>query len=79
MLKPQTTPYHNPQHLIPQIKTCKTIQQLKTIHAIFIKTNKANDPTVSTELLKLSATSEFRDPIYALKLFHKMPQPNCFA
>jgi len=79
MLKPQTTPYHHPQHLIPQIKNCKTIQQLKTIHAIFIKTNKANDPTVSTELIKFSATSNFRDPIYAFKLFDKMSQPNCFA
>ncbi|CAK8575039.1 unnamed protein product [Lathyrus sativus] len=79
MLKPQTTPYHHPQHLIPQIKNCKTLQQLKQLHAIFIKTNKTNDPTVSTELLKLSATSDFRDPIYALSLFDQMSQPNCFA
>ncbi|CAI8600838.1 unnamed protein product [Vicia faba] len=80
MLKPQTTtPYHHPQHLTPQIKTCKTIQQLKQLHAIFIKTNKTNDPTVSIELLKLSATSDFRDPVYALSLFDQMSQPNCFA
>ncbi|XP_058734662.1 pentatricopeptide repeat-containing protein At5g48910-like [Vicia villosa] len=79
MLKPQTTPYHHPQHLIPQIKTCKTLKQLKQLHAIFIKTNKTNDPTVSTELLKLSATSDFRDPVYALSLFDQMSQPNVFA
>ncbi|XP_004506592.1 pentatricopeptide repeat-containing protein At5g48910 [Cicer arietinum] len=79
MLKPQTTPYHHPQTLIPQIKHCKTIQQLKQLHAIFIKTNQTHDPTVSTELLKLSSTSAFRDPIYALSLFDQMPQPNVFA
>jgi pentatricopeptide repeat protein len=78
ILKPQTTPYQH-QHLIPQIKNCKTIQELKQLHAIFIKTNKAHDPTVSTELLKLTATSDFRDPIYALSLFDQMSQPNCFA
>jgi pentatricopeptide repeat protein len=78
ILKPQTTPYQH-QHLIPQIKNCKTIQELKQLHAIFIKTNKVHDPTVSTELLKLTATSDFRDPIYALSLFDQMSQPNCFA
>jgi pentatricopeptide repeat protein len=78
ILKPQTTPYQH-LNLIPQIKNCKTIQELKQLHAIFIKTNKAHDPTVSTELLKLTATSDFRDPIYALSLFDQMSQPNCFA
>ncbi|WJX49264.1 Pentatricopeptide repeat-containing protein [Trifolium repens] len=78
ILKPQTTPYQH-QNLIPRIKNCKTIQELKQLHAIFIKTNKAHDPTVSTELLKLTATSDFRDPIYALSLFDQMSQPNCFA
>ncbi|KAI4354469.1 hypothetical protein L6164_003329 [Bauhinia variegata] len=78
ILKPNVTPYHPPSRL-PEIRVCKTIRELKQIHAFFIKTAQSDDPSVATELLKLSATSDFRDTQYALSVFGKMREPNCFA
>ncbi|XP_057414815.1 pentatricopeptide repeat-containing protein At5g48910 [Lotus japonicus] len=77
-LKPKAIPSH-PQLLVPEIRTCKTIRELKQVHAFLIKTARTRDITVATELLKLCATSDFRDPGYALSVFDQMPEPNCFA
>ncbi|XP_061344388.1 pentatricopeptide repeat-containing protein At5g48910 [Gastrolobium bilobum] len=77
-LKPNTAACH-PQLLVPQIRKCKSIRELKQVHAFLIKTAQTHDITVSTELLKLSATSDIRDTEYALSLFDQMPEPNCFA
>lgn len=58
---------------------CKSMRELKQVHAFLIKTAQTHDMTVATELLSLCATSGFRDTGYALSVFDQMPEPNCFA
>lgn len=77
-LNPNTASSH-PQLLVPQIRICKSIRELKQVHAFFIKTAQTHNLTVATELLKHCATSDFRDTGYALSLFDQIPEPNCFA
>ncbi|XP_019463731.1 PREDICTED: pentatricopeptide repeat-containing protein At5g48910-like [Lupinus angustifolius] len=78
MMNPSIAPSH-PQLQVPHIRLCKNIRELKQVHAFFIKTAQTHNPNVATELLKLAATSDFRDTDYALSLFDQMPEPNCFA
>ncbi|KAK7350570.1 hypothetical protein VNO77_09340 [Canavalia gladiata] len=80
MFQPNTTTSSYYPHLvIPQIRTCKSMKELKQVHGFFIKTAQAHDTAVATEILRLCATSDFRDIGYALSVFDQMPQRNCFA
>ncbi|XP_027336566.1 pentatricopeptide repeat-containing protein At5g48910 [Abrus precatorius] len=63
----------------PQIRTCKSMRELKQVHAFLIKTAQTHDPTVASEILRLCATSDFRDIEYALLVFDQMHERNCFA
>jgi hypothetical protein len=76
--KPTTPPSH-PSSLFPQMKPCKTIKDLKQVHAHMIKTAQMHDPLAAAEVLRFSALSDHRDVEYARKVFGQMPQPNCFS
>ncbi|XP_020229415.1 pentatricopeptide repeat-containing protein At5g48910 [Cajanus cajan] len=78
MFQPNTASY-DPHLVLPQIRTCKSMRELKQVHAFFIKTEQTHDITIATEILRLSATSDFRDIGYAFSVFDHMPERNCFA
>ncbi|KFK31277.1 hypothetical protein AALP_AA6G091800 [Arabis alpina] len=67
--------------LFPQINRCRTMRDLSQIHAMFVKSGKMLDTLAAAELLRFCATSDLlhRDLDYALKIFHQMPQRNCFS
>ncbi|KAK7387357.1 hypothetical protein VNO78_28098 [Psophocarpus tetragonolobus] len=69
----------DPRVVVPQIRTCKSMRELKQVHAFLVKTAQTHDTAIATEILRLSATSDFRDIGYALKVFDQMPERNCFA
>ncbi|KOM39251.1 hypothetical protein LR48_Vigan03g263300 [Vigna angularis] len=73
------TACHDPHIGVPQIRTCKSMRELKQVHAFFVKTARTHDTTIATEILRLGATSDFRDIGYALSVFDQMPNRNCFA
>ncbi|KDP26420.1 hypothetical protein JCGZ_17578 [Jatropha curcas] len=73
-----TRPTH-PSSLFPQIARCKSIKQLKQIHAHFIKTGLIGDPLAAAEILKFLSVSDRRDLKYARKFFTQMNNPNCFS
>uniref|UniRef100_A0A2N9F6L8 DYW domain-containing protein n=1 Tax=Fagus sylvatica TaxID=28930 RepID=A0A2N9F6L8_FAGSY len=75
---PTTLPSH-PSSLFPQITLCKTIKDLKQVHAHLIKTSQIHDPLAAAEVLRFSALSNHRDIEYACKVFDQMRQPNCFS
>ncbi|QHN82088.1 pentatricopeptide repeat-containing protein At5g48910-like [Arachis hypogaea] len=79
LLHPKTSTPHHSQLFLTQIRTCQSMQELKQVHAFLIKTAQNHEPVVATELLRHSATSDFRDIDYALSLFDEMPEPDCFA
>lgn len=79
MLKPSIAPSSHPPSLVPQISRCKTIREVKQFHALLIKTAQIHDLSVATELLKLCATSDYRDTQYALSVFSLLPERNCFS
>ncbi|CBI29241.3 unnamed protein product, partial [Vitis vinifera] len=58
---------------------CKTMQDLKQLHAQMIKTAQIRDPLAAAELLRFSAVSDHRDLDYARKIFRSMHRPNCFS
>ncbi|KAL6348264.1 hypothetical protein AAG906_005558 [Vitis piasezkii] len=58
---------------------CKTMQDLKQLHAQMIKTAQIRDPLAAAELLRFSALSDHRDLDYARKIFRSMHRPNCFS
>ncbi|TKY47366.1 Pentatricopeptide repeat-containing protein [Spatholobus suberectus] len=55
------------------------MRELKQVHAFLVKTAQTHDTAISTEILRLSATSDFRDMGYALSVFDQMPERNCFV
>ncbi|GMH31503.1 hypothetical protein Nepgr_033346 [Nepenthes gracilis] len=63
----------------PEIIKCRTIEDLKQIHAKLIKTRQIFDPLLSAELLRISSLSNHRDLNYARQLFYHMNQPNIFS
>ncbi|GAB4845523.1 Pentatricopeptide repeat-containing protein At5g48910 [Ancistrocladus abbreviatus] len=71
----------NPPTNLPvqEITKCKTIDNLKQIHAKLIKTGQILDPLLSAELLRFSSFSSHRDLKYARLLFYNMNHPNCFS
>ncbi|KAK9281835.1 hypothetical protein L1049_004741 [Liquidambar formosana] len=76
--KPTASPSH-PSSLFPQITSCKTMKDLKQVHAKMIKTGQIRDPLAAAEILKVCALSHHRDIEYARMVFDKMEEPNCFS
>ncbi|CAM8957185.1 unnamed protein product [Rhodiola kirilowii] len=76
--KPTKSPTH-PSTLFPEISRCRTMRDLNQIHVALIKTARIHDPLAAAEILKLSAVSDFRDIVYARKVFDDMTERNCFS
>ncbi|KAK6916091.1 Pentatricopeptide repeat [Dillenia turbinata] len=70
-------PTPHPSTLFPEIQTCKTLRQLKQVHASFVKSGKIHDPLAAAEFLRFSAYH--RHLHNARLLFHQMIHPNCFS
>nr|DAD21798.1 TPA_asm: hypothetical protein HUJ06_023261 [Nelumbo nucifera] len=62
-----------------EIKTCKTLKDLKQLHALKIKTGRIRDSLVAAEILQFCALSDYRDLEYARSVFYQMEEPNCFS
>ncbi|XP_057964735.1 pentatricopeptide repeat-containing protein At5g48910 [Malania oleifera] len=69
----------HPSSLFPEITRCRTLTDLKQVHAAMIKTARIHDPLAAAELLRFCALSDHRDLDYACMLFHCMQEPNCFS
>ncbi|CAK9160466.1 unnamed protein product [Ilex paraguariensis] len=80
ILNPTAATPH-PSVLFPELQTCKTIRDVKQVHAKLIKTGHIRDPLVAAEVLRFCALSDppHRDLHYARHIFHHMDQPNCFS
>ncbi|TKY73111.1 Pentatricopeptide repeat-containing protein [Spatholobus suberectus] len=78
MFEPNAASYY-PRLDVPQIRTCKSMRELKQVHAFLVKTAQTHDTAIATEILRLSFTYDFRDIGYALSVFDQMPERNCFA
>ncbi|KAL3653830.1 hypothetical protein CASFOL_003511 [Castilleja foliolosa] len=57
---------------------CKSMNQIKQIHAQMVITARIHDIYAASRLLNFSALSDSGDLNYALKLFHSIPTPNLF-
>ncbi|KAG6419411.1 hypothetical protein SASPL_121633 [Salvia splendens] len=66
----------NHPHLSILETTCRTITDLKKIHASLIKTGLAKDTIAASRLLAFSAA---RDLHYALSIFRRIEKPNQFT
>ncbi|KAF3436022.1 hypothetical protein FNV43_RR23114 [Rhamnella rubrinervis] len=69
----------HPSSLFPQITACRTMRDLRQVHAFFIKTGQIQDPLAAAEILKFCALSINRDIEYARSVFLQMKEPNCFS
>ncbi|XP_068664800.1 pentatricopeptide repeat-containing protein At2g42920, chloroplastic [Aristolochia californica] len=58
---------------------CKTMRDLKMLHAQIIKTGLAHDKIAISRVLSFCATSSSGDINYALLLFSRIEHPNLFA
>ncbi|KAM7470432.1 hypothetical protein LguiA_008615 [Lonicera macranthoides] len=76
-----TTTSPHPSTFFPELKKCKTIRDLKQIHANFIKTRRIQDPLASAQILSFTALSNppHKNLLYARQLFDQMHPPNCFS
>ncbi|KAL3752928.1 hypothetical protein ACJRO7_000340 [Eucalyptus globulus] len=70
---------HHPSSLFPQIARCRSMADLKQVHARMIKTGEVQDPLAAAEILRFCALSGRRDLRYARAVFARMPRPNCFS
>ncbi|KAL5547878.1 hypothetical protein UlMin_003109 [Ulmus minor] len=69
----------NTNHIISLSKKCKTLKQLKQIHAHFLKSTLPGNPYAIAPLLSAAATSE--NPLffsYARSIFNHLPHRNTF-
>ncbi|XP_047954701.1 pentatricopeptide repeat-containing protein At5g56310-like [Salvia hispanica] len=57
---------------------CRSMDQLKQIHAQMITTAQIHDAFAASRLINFSALSDSGDLTYALKLFANIPAPNTF-
>ncbi|XP_030527815.1 pentatricopeptide repeat-containing protein At5g48910 [Rhodamnia argentea] len=73
------TPPSHPSSLFPQITRCKSMADLKQVHAHMIKTGEVQDPLAAAEILRFCALSGRRDLGYARAVFSQMRRPNCFS
>ncbi|KAM1458415.1 hypothetical protein ACFX13_036323 [Malus domestica] len=76
---PTTPPSSHPSSLFPQITSCKTIRDLRQVHAHFIKTRQIHDPLAAAEILRFYALSTHRSIQCARSVFTQMEKPNYFS
>ncbi|XP_059653362.1 pentatricopeptide repeat-containing protein At5g48910 [Cornus florida] len=71
----------HPSTFFPELGKCRTMRDLKQVHAKLIKTGQIHDPLAAAQVLRICALSEppHRDLVYARLVFDQMPQPNCFS
>nr|AYM00927.1 pentatricopeptide repeat protein [Salvia miltiorrhiza] len=69
----------NHPHLSMLETSCRTITDLKQIHAHLLKTGLAADTIAASRLLTFCATSAAADLNYALSLFRRIQKPNLFT
>ncbi|KAA8545569.1 hypothetical protein F0562_020353 [Nyssa sinensis] len=79
--KANTSTSPHPSTFFPELRTCKTMRDLKQVHAKMIKTGRIHDPLAAAEVLRFCALSDppQRDLKYASLVFNDMEQPNCFS
>uniref|UniRef100_A0A7N0URB8 DYW domain-containing protein n=1 Tax=Kalanchoe fedtschenkoi TaxID=63787 RepID=A0A7N0URB8_KALFE len=76
--RPTTSATH-PSTPLRELSRCRTMRDLNQIHAALIKTGQIHDPLPATEILKLAAVSDFRDIVYARKVFDGMTERNSYS
>lgn len=74
----QQTPAPAPTPLSLAADKCKSMDQLKQIHAQMIITSRIHDAFAASRLINFCALSDSGDLNYALKLFETIPAPNLF-
>ncbi|OWM62795.1 hypothetical protein CDL15_Pgr020089 [Punica granatum] len=72
-------PQTHPSTLFPQITKCRTLAELKQVHAHMIKSAQIHDPLAAAELLRYLSLSPHRDLAYAVSFFRLIPRPNCIS
>ncbi|ONK61134.1 uncharacterized protein A4U43_C08F26590 [Asparagus officinalis] len=70
---------HSPSSLLLNLKSTKTLKDLRQLHSLAIKTGQIHNPLTAAEALRISALSNPPDLQYARKLFDQMPEPNLFS
>ncbi|KAK4793969.1 hypothetical protein SAY86_011963 [Trapa natans] len=75
----QLPPQTHPSTQFPLITKCRTLAELKQVHAHMLKTAQIYDPLAAAELLRHVSLSPYRDLNYAASLFRGIPQRNCFS
>lgn len=68
-----------PGSAMADLKACRTVRELRQLHAAAIKTGHIRDPLVAAEILRAAALSEDRDLRYAGLVFSQMEAPNVFS
>ncbi|XP_050369052.1 pentatricopeptide repeat-containing protein At5g48910-like [Argentina anserina] len=71
-----TTSFILVNQTLPLLEKCKTITELRQLHAHIIKSNLVNHTSTITKLISLC--SHHGDPHHALSVFHRIPDPNPF-
>ncbi|KAM7465787.1 hypothetical protein LguiB_013349 [Lonicera macranthoides] len=67
------------QHYLSMLETqCTSMQDLKKVHAQFIKSGQAKDNFTASRLLSFAAASPYGDINYAYLLFTRIQNPNIF-
>ncbi|KDP37059.1 hypothetical protein JCGZ_06115 [Jatropha curcas] len=77
---PLSSPTHIPSENPPfsLLQTCKSMDQLKQIHSLAIKTGIACNPITQNKIIALCCTKEFGDMDYARQLFDTISEPTVF-
>lgn len=77
-----TTPAHVHHVENPPItaffQNCKSMEQLRQLHAQTIKTGVISHPVVQNRIMAFACTHECSDMIYALRMFDTIPEPSVF-
>ncbi|PKA47074.1 Pentatricopeptide repeat-containing protein [Apostasia shenzhenica] len=61
------------------LKKCKSVKDLRQLHAFAIKTGQIHEPLMAPEVLRCAGLSDDRELDYALKVFDQMAKPNIFS
>ncbi|OVA07583.1 Pentatricopeptide repeat [Macleaya cordata] len=76
---PSYTNLLNQPNLLFLFENCKSIRQLKQIHAHLFTSGLSHNPYALSALFEFSAVSDFRSLNYALKLFDTLNPPTLFS
>ncbi|MCL7040441.1 hypothetical protein MKW94_015589 [Papaver nudicaule] len=65
--------------LVSAFDQCKSMTQLKQIHALIISFGLTNDEPFTSKILSVTAISDFSDIDYSYKFFRQLINPNIFS